>query len=124
MNPSHCEQAGSLQFQKKGNHDPSSVLGTYWGSAASTLPSCFSLQVAGVPHLVQMNNIYLGLGTFDVFRHSGPSQLHAVKLSFCEKASTRVLTEGSELSNRLVSEDRVVAWGEGGRSPVHESKLS
>lgn len=80
--------------------------------------------MAGLTHLVQINDIQLGLGNFDGFRHSGPGQLHAARVSSCETASKRGVTKGSELSNRGVSEDSVVAWGERGRSPVHKSKMS
>lgn len=99
-------------------------LDTYWGSAPSTLPSCLSLQVAGVTHLVQIKNIYPGLGNVDVFRHSGQVNYMWSKFPLVKKANRRVVTEGSELSNKWVSEDSGVAWGEGGRSPVHESKMS
>lgn len=56
--------------------------------------------------------------------HSGPGQLHEARVSSCETDRRRAVTKGSELSNRWVSEDSMVAWGETGRSLVQESTMS
>lgn len=100
------------------------LLGTYWGFAPFTLPfTAGGKSISPGPNKSLTHPVHFkpGLRSCDIFRLSGPGHLHAVKVSSCETASRRVVTEGSELSYRWES---WTAWGRGGRSLVHEPGMS
>ena len=94
--------ADSLQSPKTYSHDSQS--GLIPPGALLLLP-CFSLQVASLTHLVQMQvcqlvHIKLGPRNCDASRLSGPGHQYAAKVSSCETANRRAVIEGSELDYR------------------------